>query len=312
MIGISIIICCYNSARRLPDTLLKISELNQDNCIPWEIIVVNNLSTDGTVNVAKTEWEKYRRNGVDFIIVNENTPGLNFARSKGAKLAKFNWLLYCDDDNWLDIDYLSNFKKIIDSNKELKMVCCGISKAIYEKPPKKWFYNYQHLCAVFNINDYGYDYRISKDLSDECDVCGAGMFVQKDLIISYFNDEGYIISDRIGKKLNSGGDTDLVNYFLKKKYMIGQYAKLRIQHFIPVKRTTRFYILCLAEGMTYSSQMLTYKAEAFIQKPNIFILFKNLIKPLFFLNLFRASLSFSHYLGWRRAYNEVKINTQTT
>jgi len=306
MLGVSIIICCYNSAQRLPDTLKAISQLNQCKDISWEVILVDNISTDDTAEVAQAEWNKYQINGVNFSIVTENKAGLNFARHKGAQLSKFNWLLYCDDDNWLDADYFTNFKKIIDNNQELKMVCCGISEAVYEKAPSKWFYKYQHLCVVFNIKDYGYDYRISKYTSDDCDVCGAGMIVQKYHILEYFKDEGYTISDRTGKKLNSGGDTDLVNYFLKKNYQIGQYAKLIIRHFIPITRTRRLYILRLAEGMTYSSKMLTYKAESYIQKPNVHILCKNLVRPLFSFKFFVAFLAFSHYIGWQRAYNEVK------
>ncbi|KQN30879.1 hypothetical protein ASE92_19265 [Pedobacter sp. Leaf41] len=305
MIGISIIICCYNSARRLPDTLLKISELNQDKYIPWEIIVVNNLSTDKTADVAKAEWEKYNQDDVSFLIVNEDNAGLNYARRKGALLAKYEWLLYCDDDNWLDPDYFINFKKIISQHQQLKMVCCGKSEAVFEKLPNKWFYNYQQLCVIFNILDYGYDTRISKCLADGCDVCGAGMFVLKKLVVEYFKFEKQIILDRTGENLNSGGDTDLVNYFLTNNYEIGQFATLSIKHFIPKERTTRKYIYRLTEGMSYSTALISYKQYSVIKKANFLSLCKKVIVHTIRLSFFEAVLVLARYFGWQRAYNEI-------
>ena len=56
--GVTIIICCYNSAQLLPPTIKHIAEQkNQDN-IDWELTVVNNNSTDDTGQVARQEWDK--------------------------------------------------------------------------------------------------------------------------------------------------------------------------------------------------------------------------------------------------------------
>jgi glycosyltransferase involved in cell wall biosynthesis len=46
-LGISVIVCCYNSEKRLADTLAHL--LNQKtNSFDWEIIIVDNASTDTT------------------------------------------------------------------------------------------------------------------------------------------------------------------------------------------------------------------------------------------------------------------------
>ncbi|WP_316851316.1 glycosyltransferase family 2 protein [Pedobacter agri] len=305
MFGVSIIICCYNSAKRLPDTLRIISQINQQNDIPWEVIVVDNISTDNTAEVAEIEWNKYEMDSVDFSIVSEHNAGLNYARRKGAISAKYSWLLYCDDDNWLDADYLLNFKNIINEHSELKMVCCGIAEAVFEKQPNKWFYNYQHLCVIFNILDYGYNIRISKHKADGCDVCGAGMFILKNLVMDYFTSQKHMILDRTGKKLNSGGDTDLVNYFLSKNYEIGQFSSLIIKHFIPQVRTTRKYIFRLTEGISYSTGLISYKQNLYIKRANLLILSKDFIGHIIRLNFFKSALVIGRHLGWQRAYSEI-------
>src|SRR5262245_41018784 len=104
--GVSVIVCCYNSADRLPETLKHIAMQNVPDSILWEVIIVNNNSTDETEKVAISEWSRYHLS-VPFKVVNESKPGLNFARKKGVENAGFSLLLFCDDDNWLDEDYLA-------------------------------------------------------------------------------------------------------------------------------------------------------------------------------------------------------------
>jgi len=55
--GISVVICCYNSASRLPATLQHIAEQSLDSEILWEIIIVDNASTDNTAEIASTYWQ---------------------------------------------------------------------------------------------------------------------------------------------------------------------------------------------------------------------------------------------------------------
>ncbi len=80
--GVSIIICCYNSAHRLPKTLAHLKTQVVSQIIPWEVIVVDNASTDGTDQVAKTQWGELP--GVPFRVVNEPRPGLSNARNLGV------------------------------------------------------------------------------------------------------------------------------------------------------------------------------------------------------------------------------------
>src|SRR5882757_8940798 len=104
--GVSVIICCYNSAVRLPQTLKHLAEQNvPENLLP-EIILVNNASTDDTVAVATETWNRFGPKNIEFKIVNEPEPGQMHARKKGAEEARYECIIFCDDDNWLDKNYV--------------------------------------------------------------------------------------------------------------------------------------------------------------------------------------------------------------
>jgi cellulose synthase/poly-beta-1,6-N-acetylglucosamine synthase-like glycosyltransferase len=54
--GVSVVICCYNSSQRLPQTLGHLLAQECEVDLPWEVIVVDNASTDGTAEVARSVW----------------------------------------------------------------------------------------------------------------------------------------------------------------------------------------------------------------------------------------------------------------
>ena len=117
--GVSIIICCYNSALRLPETLKHLAL--QQTTASWEVIVVNNNSTDATSQVANEEWDK---SGVPaiFRIVEEPTPGLAAARNKGIVEAKYDYLIYCDDDNWLSPNYVADVYELFEKDSTIGII----------------------------------------------------------------------------------------------------------------------------------------------------------------------------------------------
>ena len=92
----SVIVCCYNSAPRLRETLLHLAQQEVTEGFNWEVVLVDNNSTDGTAEVAQSLWAKYG-NPVPLRIVKEHTPGLSYARKKGVEESKGELLVFCDD-----------------------------------------------------------------------------------------------------------------------------------------------------------------------------------------------------------------------
>src|SRR5690606_30759578 len=102
--GISVIICTYNGAERIVPTLKALQSQILDPTIQVEVILVNNRSTDTTIEVAQTTWGNFP---IPLLIEFEAEAGVSRARRKGIEVAQYEYILFCDDDNHLFQDYLS-------------------------------------------------------------------------------------------------------------------------------------------------------------------------------------------------------------
>ena len=56
--GISVIVCCYNSAAVIEGTLEKLAGQKFKTVFPKEVILVNNNCTDDTGGIAEQIWKK--------------------------------------------------------------------------------------------------------------------------------------------------------------------------------------------------------------------------------------------------------------
>src|SRR5687768_12830335 len=106
MNGFSIIICCYNSASRIDETLRYVSDLTIPDGKNCEVIVINNNSGDNTAELAVAKKKIFDQRKIAFRVIEEPRPGLSVARKTGASASFYDTIIFCDDDNHLNPDYL--------------------------------------------------------------------------------------------------------------------------------------------------------------------------------------------------------------
>src|SRR4051812_32311772 len=94
-LGISVIICCYNSSQRIHYALKHLEQQSFEDDLRWEVIVVDNASSDGTGRIAESIWREFNCD-IPFRVVTESEPGLSHARNKGVAEARFEYLIFCD------------------------------------------------------------------------------------------------------------------------------------------------------------------------------------------------------------------------
>lgn len=285
--GVSVIICCYNSAERLPETLRHLALQEVPANIPWEIIVINNASTDNTEEVAKREWAKHS-SSVPFRIVDQPEPGLSKARDKGFEVATYEYCLFCDDDNWLQNDYVRLAFETMESDPMIG-AAGGRGEAVFEGAPPLWFEEHKNLYAVGLQGNAG-------DITREKGhLYGAGMTVRKfgykQILESHFAN---VLSDRLGSCLSSGGDTEICFALVLAGYKIYFNPQLHFKHFITQSRLNKEYLVKLKLAISGSWVLLqpyVYTMQG--KKYDKFTWYKDVIyKSFSFLRFFNQLLLF--------------------
>lgn len=254
MIGFSIIICCYNSRKRLPKTLKFLADLRIPDRLPIEVLVINNNSHDDTVLIAKMEWDKIKA-PFPLHIYDEPKPGLTYARIKGIEKSNYDYLIFCDDDNWLSKDYLEIAQKYL-KNEECQAVG-GSGVAVSDVELPHWF-----------ISTDGYGYAIGSEGRIEGPnntLYGAGLCLKRPAAERFLRKStSLLLSDRKGNSLSSGGDIELCHIIGQKKIYYS--TELKFFHFLEKHRLTKKYRRRLFWQFGVSDSLLVFYKLA--KKPN--------------------------------------------
>ena len=105
---ISVIVCTYNRVKYLRICLEKLS-IQTANSSEYEIIVIDNNSTDGTKLACESFINIHKKLDVNYFL--ELKEGHTYSRNRGIKESKGEYLAFIDDDAFVDVDYIENIKK---------------------------------------------------------------------------------------------------------------------------------------------------------------------------------------------------------
>lgn len=238
--GVSIIICCYNSSSRIKEVLKYLFNQQNIDSILWEIIIVNNCCTDNTNEVVYSIIPTTPN--IDIRIVNEKNPGLINARIKGISIAKYEYLLFCDDDNLLCKTYVKGIFDIMSSDNKIG-ACGGIGIELIKDCKKpNWFDQFKN------------NYAVGSQIRDpQTALYGAGMCIRGSAI-KKINDKGFIpfLTGRKGNQLLAGDDSEIICALRLSGYRLIASDKLIFWHILPSNRLSEEYLkkMALGFGMT--------------------------------------------------------------
>ncbi len=243
--GVSVVICCYNSSKRLPDTLkhLALQQFPRNPGLQWEVIVVDNASTDDTADAAAREWSKYQT-AAPLRVLKQPIPGTGHARDMGMAAVQYEHLLFCDDDNWLSEDYIDTAYGIMKANKSIAgLGGCGIANC--EAPPPPWF---EELKAAYAVGGQGPDPH-GKITMERGFIYTAGGMFRKEAIDDIVNN-GYekLLTGRTAKSMGAGEDVELCYALILNGKEIYYDERLQFQHLMPAGRITWSYFKRLNHG----------------------------------------------------------------
>lgn len=112
-ISISLIIPVYNVEEFLEKALNSAAKQTMKD---YEVIIVNDGSTDGSLEIIKTFVEKYD----NFYLINQKNVGLGEARNIGLKMAAGEYIVFMDSDDFIEPTYLEDlYNACVQNNADI-------------------------------------------------------------------------------------------------------------------------------------------------------------------------------------------------
>lgn len=227
---ISVIVCTYNRGELLVQALESLVTQSLEKS-RYEVIVVNNNSTDNTEEIAKNFVEKYD----NFRLVNEPKQGLSHARNRGYQEAKGDYVAYIDDDakateNWLEL-IIKDFQNV----SPTPVAVGGEIRPWYEVEPPDWF------IEEFEIITRGDTSCFLKPEISFTPLCGSNMALQKKVLESSggFSPE----FGMQGTKIRLGEETLLFNIIYEDYPYIWYNPEIKVYHWTSKEKLTMSYMI---------------------------------------------------------------------
>jgi glycosyltransferase involved in cell wall biosynthesis len=247
--GVSLVICSHNGASRLSAVFAHLALQKVAPGLPWEVVLVDNASTDGTAAVANTYWPQDAP--CPLRVVREELLGLTHARCRGLAEAKYEIVSFVDDDNWPAADWVQAAAAVMSGDERIG-ACGGLLDAAYEFPPPDWFHRVSEYCAIGGQGQRPGDLTWSRGY-----LWGAGLTVRKSawrkLIADGFR---FHLQDRKGAASTSGGDAELCLALRLAGWKLWYEPAMRMKHFIPARRMEWTYLEGIARGFGTAAVVL--------------------------------------------------------
>lgn len=279
MLSFSIVVCTHNPNPQLLQRLLNAVLSFDSGSITHEVILVDNNSKPELS--ANKDIKAFLAQKTEPRLISQPIPGLTPSRIEGIKQAKYEWIIFFDDDNEPSTDYLIKVQSTISEYPQVGMWGPGTVDVIYTNPIDSWLEEKKHLFQQRNESATKFD---KQKLWQTCYPYGTGLILKKEVAIEYVRrvELGrYTLSDRKGKSLASGGDVQIVLTGIDMGYLAGVIAGVALKHHIDSSKANLFYLRKQEYG-TASAFIKAYN-EVFIdqQIPVFRICNKEVLKKIY-------------------------------
>ncbi len=232
MVKLSAIICTYNREKYLPMAIDAL--LNQKGVEPgdFEIVIVNNNSTDYTEEISLSYKEKSKNIHIEYST--ETKQGLSHARNKGIEVSNGYLFAFLDDDAFAHENYIKDVLTFFQLLPNVQAVG-GRILLHFEQTKPAWYthylgsllgyYNPWEKIRVFNKKQYPR---------------GSNMVYRKELFEKYgvFNPE----LGRKGEGMLGSEEKEMFQRIYSGNELIYYLPEAVIYHMVPIERTLTPFI----------------------------------------------------------------------
>lgn len=229
---VTVAICTWNRADLLDQTLEQMRELKVPEKVEWELLVVDNKSTDHTQAVLQKYSDR-----LPLIPLFESKQGHSHARNCAIEASTGELIIWTDDDVLVEPDWVSQYVRAANEWPEA-YAFGGKVLPWYESDPPAWLRdNIQEIGRYFALRDLGGEER-TLDVSEV--PYGANMAFRR----SAFRKKPYFDTSlgRVGARLTSGDDSAVMRSLIRSGKHVVWVPDSRVQHFLPSERMKLSYI----------------------------------------------------------------------
>ncbi|HAA33243.1 MAG TPA: glycosyl transferase, partial [Cyanobacteria bacterium UBA8553] len=258
---LTVAIPTYNGAKRLPEVLQRLQTSCHDALqtedrtknFRWEIIVVDNNSTDDTAKVVQSyqaSWSEQYPLRYCF----ESRQGAAFARKRAFEEARGTLVGFLDDDNIPASDWVAAAYVFAQEHPAAGAYGSRIQGVFEVKPPE----NFHRLAPFLAITDKGSQplrYEPQKKVLPP----SAGLVVRKQAWLVSVPKE-LVLTGRTPSSMVTSEDLEMLSYIQAKGWELWYNPAMQIEHKIPHWRLEREYLIPFFRGIglsRYVTRMLS-------------------------------------------------------
>lgn len=235
----SIVICTYNRAALLRETIASLARMRMPDACDVELVVVNNNSTDDT---AQTVEAARRTAPFPIKFERETRQGKSFALNRALSLATGDILCLTDDDVWPAADWLARIVDLFRTREVVFVFGKVLPRWGALPPPELLTTRAQDIWGPLALIDYGdAPTAYTNDTAEGKRLpIGANLAFRRDALVQlggWRTDLG-----KVDNTLISGEDHEIFIRLQRARLFDGLYdPALVVRHYVPPARLTRSY-----------------------------------------------------------------------
>lgn len=222
------VVCTYNRDFMLEHCLASLTHQSIGTS-KYEVIIVDNNSTDNTQSYVKRYLDKFKQ----FRCVTEPLQGLSHARNRGWQEARGEYVAFIDDDakaspNWLEL-IVNAFNKVYPQPAAVG----GEIRPFYDVPPPDWF------TTDFELRSWGNEAKFLEPPVSMFGFSGSNMSFPKQVLARY---GGFNVNLGMrGTAIGMGEEADLFFRMYRSHAPLWYDPIICVYHWTPVRNSTIAY-----------------------------------------------------------------------
>ncbi|WP_071599897.1 hormogonium polysaccharide biosynthesis glycosyltransferase HpsE [Mastigocladopsis repens] len=263
-LDITVAIPTYNRASHLPQLLERLLNQTKVEHLNWEIIIVDNNSTDNTAEVIRDSQTKWKGN-FPLRYFRETEQGAAFARLRSVREAKGQLIGFLDDDNLPAPDWVAQAVAFDKEHPQAGAWGGQIHGDFEVQPPEK----FERIQAFLAIREHGEQPHLFDP--DNLRLPPAAALVVRKQAWCDNVPQRPILTGKLPGLLVQGDDYEPLLYIHKARWQIWYNPTMHSYHQIPYWRLEKDYLLSLARGCGLCICQLRFINAKNWQKPIVFI-----------------------------------------